>query len=623
MYETEINHKIESASEAPAECMKLFKEVKNGVIARTLIPWGEHCTECGWPSCYSTCDLYVPREDLKCRRFVDGMVRVDCDGAFNGYLLKIRFKRWGKLWARGNFRLYPLSKADQVERRDHRIGIAIQYLPNALKRKTAVKRYVFKKRLASRATADERQLPTGFLLECFNPGKEKVRLSLTIRSLRNTRPVRFPNLVQIIPGFPLSRELAESQIPFQRLVEIAPGFHRETIPFEDIMGVVDPHLPFAIDITPNDVQDEVTLYFGAIDFVYESKVQAKKSGTVKCVVWDLDGTLWDGILVEDGPEKLRLKPRVLEVLRELDRRGILHSIASKNNHEEALAVLRRFGLENYFLSPQISWQPKSEGIQSIARELSIGLDALLFVDDSEFERQEVSAICPSVKVLRADLYTELLTMPECKVTVTTESALRRQMYQTENSRRAAAGNFGQDYLAFLRYCEIRLRITRLGDDNLERVWELTQRTNQMNFSGKRYDRATLKAIIDATELDTYVLACEDRFGSYGIIGFAIVESHSLRMTDLMFSCRVQSKRVEHAFLTYIISKYFKKSEQHFVVTYKRTARNTPAAKVFKDLSMHESHNQDGMSDWVFEKEREPFDEGIISIEDLTDSLTAL
>ena len=114
-----------------------------------------------------------------------------------------------------------------------------------------------------------------------------------------------------------------------------------------------------------------------MDFVQEAAAPEGKTAKIKCVVWDLDNTLWDGILVEDGPAKLRLKPGITEIVQELDRHGVLHSIASKNNAEEALQALKQFHLADYFLCPQISWQPKSQGIQEIARQLNIGSNSLL------------------------------------------------------------------------------------------------------------------------------------------------------------------------------------------------------------------------------------------------------
>jgi hypothetical protein len=94
MYETEANHKIVSGQEIPKNIEEQFGGLSKLVLARTVLPWSEHCTECVWPTCYKTSDLYTPREDERCRRFSDGMVRVDCPPALNSYLLLIQFKQW-------------------------------------------------------------------------------------------------------------------------------------------------------------------------------------------------------------------------------------------------------------------------------------------------------------------------------------------------------------------------------------------------------------------------------------------------------------------------------------------------------------------------------------------------
>src|SRR5689334_8960196 len=115
--------------------------------------------------------------------------------------------------------------------------------------------------------------------------------------------------------------------------------------------------------------------------------KAGKPGSVKCLVWDLDHTVWEGILLED-PE-VRLRPGVAEVLAELDGRGILHSIASRNDHDLAMAKLKELGLDEYFLYPKVNWGTKSESIAAIAKDLNLGVDAFAFIDDQPFEREEV------------------------------------------------------------------------------------------------------------------------------------------------------------------------------------------------------------------------------------------
>lgn len=600
MYETEANSKKESSEQIPAAVIAQLGELKGAVLERTVLPWSEHCTECVWPTCYTTCDLYSPREDGRCRRFSEGMVRVECPEALNSYLLKIRFKRWGKLWTPGNIRLRSVRDALRRERRDYWIGKALQQLPAfvPVKKLAAGKRYNFKKRMAYGAGISE-SLPTSFLMECYNPSPKLLRLSLTMRSIDG-----------------------QVKVPFEKLIELSPGFHRVRVPYEEIRKFLDLRFPFSIDLTPNGDDSETELYFGMMEFVREvpnsaspqpREQELEDAGKIKCLVWDLDNTIWDGILVEDGVEKLRLKPQVEQVLKTLDERGILLSIASKNNRAEALDALKYLGIEDYFLCPQISWQPKSGGIQAIARQLNIGLDTLLFVDDSDFELTQVKAVHPEVRVLKADSYLQIVDLEECQVPVTAESRARRKMYQVESQRESVAGNFGNDYMAFLRYCKIRLNIHPMRKDNLNRVHELTQRTNQMNFSGNRYEKEVLERILATQHLDTYVLDVEDRFGSYGVVGFCVVDNRIPLMTDLMFSCRVQSKRVEHAFLAYIIRKYIALTGKDFYASYRKTPRNAPSGRVFSDLLLRETSTEDGVVRLLFPREREVPDDGIVDV----------
>lgn len=591
MYETEANLKVAPENEVPAEVSTKFGGMNTRLEGRTVLPWSEHCTECAWPTCYTTCDLYEPREDGRCRRFAEGMVRVVCPTALNGYLLKIRFKRWGKLWTPGNVRLYSLSEAQKREAGDYRFGKLLSQLPlpSALKAPVTRRRYTWKKRMVG-ATVEASPLPTSFVFECYNPEAHTVRLSLAIR----------PNSESV-------------QIQFQKLIELAPGFHHIRIPTEEIARLVDLRQSFGIELIPNDVADTTTLYFGLMEFVKEAEVRSTGEAKIKCIVWDLDNTMWDGILVESGVKHLTLKPGIREILRTLDERGILHSVASKNNADEAMEALRHFQIDDYFLCPQISWQPKSAAVAAIAKELNIGRDSLLFVDDSQFEREEVTAVYPEVRSLNAEDYAGITELPVCQSPVTEEGRERRKMYRLEAKRQEIAQGFGDDYLEFLRHCRIQLLIDPLTKENLPRVHELTQRTNQMNFSGTRYDREVLGKILDTPSLHTYVLTCEDRFGSYGIIGFSIVDSREPRMTDLMFSCRVQSKRIEHAFLTYLLRRYIGETGRDFCANYRKTPRNAPSGRVFEDMRMQELQTSDGVTSLVFAKAQEIPDDGVITV----------
>jgi FkbH-like protein len=588
MYEAEANFSANAPETAAHELVAGFAGLRGNTLARTVLSWSEHCTECVWPTCYTSCDLYSPREDGRCRRFVDGMVRVDCASSINGYLLKIRFKQWGKLWTPGNLSLRTLSRASRVEQRDYRLATVLHQipLPAPVRHLIAAKRYGLKKRLASRTTSNHDD-PDSFVVECYNPTDAPVALSLTIR--------------------PAGKK---DKIPFQKLAILAPGYNLVRSPFEDIASIVDLNLPFNIELIPNDFGQELTLYFGLMEFVQE--VEAPRLG-IKCVVWDLDNTLWDGTLTEDGASALQLKPGMVEILEDLDRSGILQSIASKNNPDQAMQVLKQFNLDHLFLYPQISWAPKGQAVQAIAHQLNIGIDTVLFIDDSEFEREQVETSCPGVHVMDAIDYRSVASIVKSQPSGTTESKSRRELYKVEQDRKQLATAFKEDYKAFLRHCEITLTVSSLGPHNLERVHELTQRTNQMNFSGNRYDRSSLQKIIDTPYLDSYVLACADKFGSYGIVGFGIVDRRRPLLTDLMFSCRIQAKRIEHAFLGHIMQEHLHSAGEGFYASYRKTPRNEPSGRVFADLNMQELGTADGVTALFFPAGRDVPDDGIITI----------
>ena len=248
-----------------------------------------------------------------------------------------------------------------------------------------------------------------------------------------------------------------------------------------------------------------------------------KRARIKCVVWDLDETIWHGIVAEgDVPV---LKPEIAAAIRELDRRGILQSVASRNDPLIATKWIEQFGLTEYMLCPQIGWCNKSEFLALIANGLNIGIDSFAFVDDQAFERYEVTYHHPGVLAIEADEAATLVVnhpafMPRF---VTTESARRRQMYQVDQLRRRSEEELGGDRLAFLRTLEMRLAVVPAGVQDLQRAEELTVRTNQLNTTCRTYSFEELSEILNSPCYRLYVARLDDRFGPYGTIGLALVE----------------------------------------------------------------------------------------------------
>jgi FkbH-like protein len=600
MYEAEVNTRFESNDTVPADVLNTLSELSSDIIARTVLPWGEHCTECAWPTCYMTCELYSPRIDGNCRLFVDGMVRVDLpDGGIRPYLLKLHFKRWGKLWTVGTLTLYSSQQVEQKEKLNATVGAIARSLPLPAPLKSRViGKVAYLRRRWVETAAPSDQTPDSFVLECYNPHSPSVELTLTIRPRQH-----------------------DSRPPFQAVVRVPQGFVRHETALADIKQLIDLSQPFEVEIVPNDAEN-IILYFGLIDFVKRRTrrsvaTDAPSTKPLKCIVWDLDNTLWEGTLIEDGPARLRLRDEVAAVIRETDRRGILHSVASKNNPVDAMAVLKTWGLDDYFLHPQITWEPKSHSVARIAKLLNIGTDSLLFVDDQPFEREEVVAALPEVAVRDVADVAEILVRPECQTAITEESRQRRLMYRQEHQREVLFDTFRGDYAQFLRDCKIQILLDRLDSGNLERVYELAQRTNQMNFSGVRYSRAQLREIQGSNPHDTYVIRCTDRFGTYGIVGFGLVAKEEPRLLDLMFSCRIQGKRVEHAFLAHLLNTFRHGERRDFFANFKKTDRNASHGHVFEEVGFEVVATEAGVLSLMFPKHRTVPQDDILTIVDGT------
>jgi FkbH-like protein len=591
MYESEV-YPFKHVEKLPETVVESLVNTNNSITKRSLLHWTEHCTECAIPDCYSSCDFYTPRVDGKCQRFMNGIQAISTKNIATK-ILKIQFKKWGVLSSQGNAVLYNNGYIKNQERFDLIKSRAIKKLwPVALKRVAIQKIYSLKKNKIKRDQHTQREKPDSFLIECYNPNNRIITLDIIFRN-----------------DHPKYRVM-----PFQYKIELDQGYNKEIISFDEINKRIKIDLPYRISITPSNISKEEPLYFGITEFVKFSKAMNSsnsKKTRIKCVVWDLDNTLWNGILVEDGLEKISLKPGIKELIKELDNRGILQSISSKNDINFALDALKKVGLEEYFLYPQISWEPKSSAITQIANSLNIGIDSILFVDDSIFEREEVQSVHASLSVFDALEYQKLMELPQFSHGVTAESKNRRKLYTSDKSRKIQAENFKGDYFQFLKSCEIHLNILDFQPEHLDRVHELTQRTNQMNFSGQKYSLEDVKDLMMNDSFTKFVLHCRDNYGDYGIIGFAVINNKSNKLIDLMFSCRIQSKRIEHAFMTFCLENFLKNGD--FYVEYIRTERNKFSAQVFNDFGFEEVAVNNNVRKLKFSKGIPVLNDSIISV----------
>ena len=545
--------------------------------AQALLAWTEHCVECAAPSCYATCDLYDPTPLGKCRRFDNGILAVPRPG--KAPLAEIKFKRWGKLEAQGNATAVEIGRARTIEKLIgwaskpvHRLGLAVAKLTGDARWATVGE--TLHKRLNDRLQRQSKDgpPPNAFIADIYNPSAKAVKLILTVNvdQARLKRPI----------------PVEQQPRPFRTALEVQPGPNRFSLPTTEFQGILGSGLPFLLGLTV-DGDETAHLVFGRLDLVWLERVEAKADApakarpNAKCVVFDLDNTLWKGILLEGAVE---VRAEVAELFRRLDERGILISISSKNAADDANAELAKLGLHDYLLHPQIGWDPKSEGLRKIAAALDIGIDTFIFVDDNPFERAEVEQVLPMVEVLPETAIPALLDHPRLQGAVTPESKQRRQMYREAAAREVAAQSF-DDYAAFLKSCDIRVSIRPDRPSDFDRIAELVQRTNQLNFSGRKYGRDEIADILRDKDRERFVVDVSDKFGSYGTVGFCLASwsVDTLTIEDFMLSCRVQGKFIEQALFWYLSEGAGHAPVSRVVVNFKRTDRNAAAHKVLTTL----------------------------------------
>lgn len=327
-------------------------------------------------------------------------------------------------------------------------------------------------------------------------------------------------------------------------------------------------------------------------------------GKIKCVVWDLDNTVWDGVLSEG---EVTLKPNVVDIIKELDRRGILQSVCSKNDAGYTMDKLKEFCIDEYFLYPQINWNPKSENIRVICKSFNFGIDAIAFVDDQQFELDEVSFNTPEVLCINAEKIDEILDMDKfIPLYITEDSKNRRHLYMNDIVRNDEESRFEGTSEEFLCTLGMRFIIRRAQKEDLKRVEELTVRTHQLNSTGTVYSFDELNEMIDSDKYEVIVVQLTDKYGDYGKIGVSVIEKENDRwhLKMLLMSCRVMSKGVGSVLLKYIVNSAIE-SKVKLYADFISTDRNRIMYITYKFTGFREISRNNDVIELVSEAEK-PF-----------------
>jgi FkbH-like protein len=320
----------------------------------------------------------------------------------------------------------------------------------------------------------------------------------------------------------------------------------------------------------------------------------------KVVICDLDNTLWGGVVGDDGANNLKLGApdpvgecflAFQTALKGLRSRGILLAICSKNEEKFALSVIEEHPAmvlrKSDFVAWRINWKDKAENLVSLSKELNLGLDSVVFLDDSPHERDQVRHVLPQVytpdlPVSPADL-APFLSSLNCFETTSLgkEDFERTEMYQAERGRKQTLDLSG-DVETWLRSLQIKVQAAPLRRESLPRAAQLLNKTNQFNLSLRRMDEKSFWDWAEEPGHVVYTFHVSDRFGDFGLTGLASF-SHGAgeaRLVDFVMSCRVMGKKVEEALLGFMLAQARAAGADRFTAPAVDGPRNGPAKAFF-------------------------------------------
>ncbi|MDO8481295.1 MAG: HAD-IIIC family phosphatase [Nanoarchaeota archaeon] len=400
-----------------------------------------------------------------------------------------------------------------------------------------------------------------------------------------------------------------------RLIELAKASDRVVLlDFEKVVSYVGKH----------KVTDEKLFYMGKLVLGKEAAnafaqecatlINASYGKTKKCLVVDLDNTLWGGVVGEDGKNSLKIGKEgagaiyreIQLILRNLKKKGVLLAIASKNNLEDAEEAFKNSEMVlklDDFVARRINWEHKSKNIREIAEELSLGVDSFAFLDDNIAERMEVKTNVPEVEVI--DFPSDVALLPKTlqqwpsfeTLALTEEDKKRHDLYAEERKRETLKKTVSLD--DYLKQLEIVITVKKNDLEHLERITQLTNKTNQFNLTTKRYTKEEMLAFMQNKDSFVTSVDVRDKFGDLGLTGVMIVKRISagrFLIDSFLMSCRILSRKIENQYFTESMRMI---SEKDAVVEclYVPTAKNGLVKEMYETLGCTLASEKDGRKEY--------------------------
>ena len=338
----------------------------------------------------------------------------------------------------------------------------------------------------------------------------------------------------------------------------------------------------------------------------------------KCIVLDLDNTLWGGIVGEDGFNKIKLGPQppgnayleFQKYLLALHERGIILAVNSKNNLEDAIQVIKEHPnmilREKHFACLKINWNDKVTNLKNIAQELNIGLDSMVFLDDDQVNRDFVRETLPEVLTIELpkdpSLYVSTLTeLNDFHVIKITEEDKQRGKMYTQQRKRVESGKNSASFEEYLKQLNIKIHIKKADEFTIPRISQLTLKTNQFNLTTKRYQEEDIKTFSQDKKKIVGCAQVEDKFGDNGITSVFIIKKDNEEewiIDTFLLSCRVIGRGVEEGILDYIINEARKNNVKRIIGNFIPTKKNKPSESFLANFGFEKLNDH-----WIYSLEK--------------------
>ncbi len=334
-------------------------------------------------------------------------------------------------------------------------------------------------------------------------------------------------------------------------------------------------------------------YYAALGTALVRRAHALTRRPFKAIALDCDNTLWSGICGEDGPAGITLDAgrRALQefMLRQRDA-GMLLAMASKNNEPDVIEAFEQnsdMPLQlRHFAAWRINWESKADNLEELAKALDLGLDSFILVDDNAKECAEVESAAPEVLAVAlpadtAEIGHFLDHLWAFDHPVVTDEDRKRNEYYEQGRQFGVEARRTASLEQFMANLELKVRISRVSEDRIPRVAQLTQRTNQFNFTGIRRSEADIRGLIAEGGRECFSVQVSDRFGDYGLVGVMIVEpgGESVVIDTFLLSCRALGRGVEHRMMAFLAERY----DGVIVARLTASERNAPARRFLDSI----------------------------------------